>query len=207
MRSGSSNGSGIAVECGFSSGSLGEDTGGSIRSPAAANGVVGLRPTFGRMSRYGGVMYGWTADTIGPITRSVEDNALFLQTIAGHDAADPLTSTRPVPDYASAMLRGVRGLRLAVVREMTWPDGVDPEVRSAMERAIEGLRELGAIISEISLKLAKHAVLPISLQIAAKPFDESTAFRVAYAYEQATPWHQRHPDLAAIAADGKRLTG
>lgn len=318
----SSSGSGIAPAAGFSSGSLGEDTGGSVRSPAAANGIVGLRPTYGRVSRYGGVMHGWTADTIGPLTRTVEDNALFLQAIAGHDPRDPLTSRRPVPDYSAALVDDLRGMKLGVVREMTWPEGAHAEVTAAMERALDTLRQLGAQVVEVSLKLARHAVplqlltsdsdiasvmlerwlrthwhdidvgtrtrlaagalipaalyhramrarvlvrgevldvlktfdallcptsltppgrieavreavgsaedmekkvllrristypfsmanvpaiavpagytrdgLPVSLQIAAKPFDEATVFRVAYAYERATPWHERHPDL------------
>jgi aspartyl-tRNA(Asn)/glutamyl-tRNA(Gln) amidotransferase subunit A len=96
---GSSSGSGIAPAAGFSSFSLGEDTGGSVRSPAAANGIVGLRPTFGRVSRHGAVMYGWTADTIGPLGRRVEDIALVLGAIAGHDPRDPLSADEAVPDY------------------------------------------------------------------------------------------------------------
>ena len=318
----SSSGSGIAPAAGFSSGSLGEDTGGSVRSPAAANGVVGLRPTYGRVSRYGGVMHGWTADTIGPLTRTVEDNALFLQAIAGHDPRDPLSSARPVPEYGAALTGEVRGMKLGVVREMTWPAGGNAEVAQAMREAIAVLEGLGAEIVDVSLPLAKHAVplqlvtsdsdiaavmlkqwlrthwhdidvgtrtrlaaaalipaamyhramrarvlvrrqvlaafdacdallcptslnppgpidavresvasaedmerkvllrristypfsmanvpaiavpagftkagLPISLQIAGRPFDESTVFRVAHAYERATPWHTRHPDL------------
>ncbi len=155
---GSSSGSGIAVAAGMSSGSLGEDTGGSVRSPAAANGVVGLRPTFGRVSRHGGVLYGWTADTIGPLTRCVEDNALFLQAIAGHDPADPLTGTRAVPDYRAALGQGIRGLRLGVVRELCWPEGANPEVLAAMKAAISTLEDLGAVISEVSLPRAKYAV-------------------------------------------------
>jgi aspartyl-tRNA(Asn)/glutamyl-tRNA(Gln) amidotransferase subunit A len=268
------------------------------------------------------VMYGWTADTVGPLTRTVEDNALFLQAIAGHDPRDPLTSTRPVPEYAAALRADLRGLTLAVVREMTWPDGIHAEVRGAMETALDVLRQLGATVKEVSLKLARHSVplqlltsdsdiaammlkhwlrtrwddfdvgtrtrlaagclipaavyhramrgralvrrevletlggcdallspanlnppgrieaareqvdtpedmekrvllrristypfsmanipaialpmgytkngLPVSLQVAAKPFDEGTVFRVAHAYERATPWHRRHPDL------------
>jgi aspartyl-tRNA(Asn)/glutamyl-tRNA(Gln) amidotransferase subunit A len=154
----SSSGSGIAPAAGFSSGSIGEDTGGSIRGPAAANGVVGLRPTFGRVSRYGGLMYAWTADTLGPLTRTVEDNALFLRAIAGFDERDPLTSSRPVPDFNAAMGMDLKGMRLAVVTEMTWPEGVHAEVRAAMERAIEVLRSLGATVGEISLPWAKHAI-------------------------------------------------
>lgn len=322
---GSSSGSGIAVSAGFSSGSLGEDTGGSVRSPAAANGVVGLRPTFGRVSRWGGIMYGWTADTIGPLTRTVEDNALFLQAIAGHDPLDPLSSTRPVPDYAATLKNGVRGLTLGVVSELSWPDGANTEVVAAMKEAIRAFESLGAVVREVSLTRAKYAVplqlltsdsdiaammlhkwlrthwndldtgtrtrlaagslipaaiyhramrgralvrreiletlqgvdalicptslqppglidavretvdskeamdkkvllrristypfsmanipalalpmgftgngLPLSLQIAAKPFAEATVFSIAHAYEQLTSWHNRHPDLHAM---------
>ena len=317
----SSSGSGIAPAAGFCSSSLGEDTGGSVRGPAAACSVVGLRPTFGRVSRHGGVMYGWTADTIGPLTRTVEDNALFLQAVAGYDAGDPLTSKRPVPDYAAALRLDLQGLRLAVVREMSWPDGVHPEVRRAFEQALAVLKELGAELTEVSLPWAKHAIplnmmtsdadvasmyvpllrtrwndfdigtrtrmataalvpasiysramraravvrgqilaalrshdallsptnlkppaliedarekvesqadvaqrlilrristhpfgtantptlalpmgftqdgLPLSLQIAGRPFAEETVFRIGHAYERATPWHARHPDL------------
>jgi aspartyl-tRNA(Asn)/glutamyl-tRNA(Gln) amidotransferase subunit A len=323
----SSSGTGIAPAAGLCSGSIGEDTGGSVRNPAAANGAVGLRPTFGRVSRHGGVMYGWTADTLGPITRTVEDNALFLQAIAGHDPRDPLSSDRPVPDYSKALAGDLRGVTLGVVREMTWPEGVHADVRAAMESALEVLRGLGATVKEVSLKLAKHSVplqlltsdsdiaammlkrwlrerwndfdvgtrtrlaagclvpavvyhramrarvlvrreildtlagcdalicptalapagrieaareqvesqddidnrvmlrrisaypfsmsnvpaialpmgfsksgLPLSLQVAAKPFDESAVFRVAHAYERATPWHDRHPDLERTLA-------
>ena len=323
----SSSGSGIAPAAGFSSGSLGEDTGGSIRSPAAANGVVGLRPTFGRVSRYGGVMYGWTADTIGPLTRTVEDNAMFLQAIAGHDERDPLTSVRPLPDYRERLAIGLKGLRLGVVREMTWPEGINAEVHAALSTAIEVLKSLGARVEDVSLELARFAVplqmltsdsdiasmmltkylrthysdldvgtrtrlaagalvpsavyhramrarvlvrrevlnvmrdydalisptnlnppgrieatvekvesaedmahrillrristypfsmantpalsvpcgyttngLPMAMQIAAKPFDESMVFRVGHAYERATEWHRRHPDLDTTLA-------
>jgi len=327
---GSSSGSGIAVAAGFSSGSLGEDTGGSVRSPAAANGVVGLRPTFGRVSRQGGVMYGWTADTIGPLTRTVEDNALFLQAIAGHDPQDPLSSTRPVPDYAAMLKDGVRGLTLGVVRELSWPDGANDEVVAAMKEAIRVFESLGATVREVSLARAKYAVplqlltsdsdiatmmlrkwlrthwheldvgtrtrlaagclipaavyhramrgralvrrevldvldgvdalicptnlqppglidavketvdseeamekkvllrristypfsmanipalalpmgftksgLPLSLQVAAKPFAEATVFSIAHAYEQSTSWHAQHPNLSQLDSGAK----
>ena len=319
---GSSSGSGIAPASGFCSGSLGEDTGGSVRSPAAANGIVGIRPTFGLVSRHGGVMYGWTADTIGPLTRTVEDNAAFLRAIAGHDPRDALSSTREVPDYRAQLRPDLKGLRLGVVREMTWPEGINPEVKAAMVAAIEVLKSLGATVEEVSLKRARYAVplqmltsdsdiasmmltkhlrtdynkldvgtrtrlatgalipaavyhramrarvlvreevlnvmkdydalisptnlnppgrieavmekvesaedmarkvllrristypfsmantpalsvpcgytqggLPMAMQIAAKPFDETMVFRVGHAYERATDWHRRHPDL------------
>lgn len=327
--SSSSSGSGIAPAAGFSSGSLGEDTGGSVRGPAAANGVVGLRPTFGRVSRHGGIMYAWTADTLGPLTRTVEDNALFLAAVAGFDPNDRLTGRQPVPDYAAALKADLKGMRLAVVKEMAWADGVHPEVREAFERALAVLRELGAEVGEISLPWAHHAIplqmltsdadvasmyvpllrdrwsdfdvgtrtrmaaaalvpasiysramraravvrgqilaalgrcdallspaslfppasiddarekveakgdvekrlvlrricthpfgvanvpalvlpmgftrdgLPLGLQIAGRPYAESTVYRAGHAYERATPWHTRYPDLERTL--GRRL--
>lgn len=333
---GSSSGSGIAPAVGFTSFSLGEDTGGSVRSPAAANGIVGLRPTFGRVSRHGGVMYGWTADTIGPLARRVEDIAMVMGAISGGDPHDPLCSNRPVPDYRSTLTLDLAGVRLGVVREMTFPEGVHPEVRAALEQALDDLRALGATLEEVSLPRAKYSVplqlltsdadiasmfvhkwlkphwhdidvgtrqrlgaaalipatvyaranrarvivrkevleacsrydaliaatslsppglidavretvttkedmstkvilrrigtypfsmanipalavpmgfsskgLPLSLQIAAKPFDEAMVFRVAHAYEQSTPWHTRHPDIDAsiTQSDSTRSLG
>jgi Asp-tRNA(Asn)/Glu-tRNA(Gln) amidotransferase A subunit family amidase len=324
--SSSSSGSGIAPAAGLCSASIGEDTGGSIRGPAAANGCVGLRPTYGRVSRYGAVMYAWHSDTIGPVTRTVQDNALFLSAISGHDARDPLSSDREVPDFSQALGRDLRGLRLAVVREIARVDGVHPDVAGAFERAVDTLRSLGAAIGEVSLPWAKHAIplqmltsdadaasmyidvlrsqwnvfdvgtrtrmatallvpapiysramraravvraqvldalsqwdalicptnhkpagliddtrekveskadvaerlilrrigthtfgasnvpalalpmgfsgdgMPLSLQIAGKPFDEATVYRIGHAYEQATAWHTKHPDLEQTLA-------
>ena len=331
--SGSSSGSGVATAAGLCSGSLGEDTGGSIRQPAAANGVVGLRPTFGRVSRSGAIMHGWNADTIGPLTRSVEDCALFLGTVAGVDPADPLTSDRPVPDYAAALTGDLRGLRLAIVTELASHPAIHPAVSQAFDRAVRTLRELGAQVDEVSLPLAEHATtlvmltsdadiaavflhrwlrdrwddfdvgtrrrlavgclvpavvysramrarvlvrrqvldslatydalisptnpapaprieaapgridastnmgrvrrlctypfsvantptisvpsgfspegLPLALQVAGRPFQESTVFRIAHAYEQAHPWHRQHPDLEKtsllLPADAERF--
>lgn len=319
----SSTGSGISVAAGMASFSLGEDTGGSIRGPAWANGVVGIRPTFGRVSRYGGIMYAWTQDTIGPLTRTVADNALVLQAIAGHDPRDPLSSTHPVPDYAKHFTKDLKGVRLGLVREMSVGQDLHPEVGDMLKRALQVLRSLGATIEEVSLPRAKYAVplqfltsdvdvasvfvrkwlrrhwarfdvgtrtriaaaalvpatvysramrgrvlvrnevlaalkrhdalitlmnfvpplkleksvekidskedvatrmfksrrictypfsianvpavsvpsgftadnVPMAIQIAGRPFDEATVYRVAHAYEQATEWHLRHPDL------------
>lgn len=319
----SSTGSGISVAAGLTSTSLGEDTGGSIRGPAWANGVVGIRPTFGRVSRYGGIMYAWTQDTIGPITRTVADNALVLQAIAGHDPQDLLSSTRPVPDYRAHLTRDLKGVRLGLVREMSVGQTLHPEVEKMLANALDVLKSLGASVEEMSLPRAKYAVplqlltsdpdvaavfvpkwlkkhwdefdvgtrtriaaaalvpatvyaramrgralvrnevlaafgkydalvtlmnfvpplkleqsvekidsnedvatrmfksrrmctypfsianvpalsvpsgftqegVPMAIQIAAKPFDESMVYRIAHAYEQTTEWHQRHPDL------------
>jgi aspartyl-tRNA(Asn)/glutamyl-tRNA(Gln) amidotransferase subunit A len=161
--SGSSSGSGVATAAGLCSMSLGEDTGGSVRQPAAANGVVGLRPTFGRVSRHGALMYGWNSDTIGPLTRSVEDAAIVLGAIAGGDSADPLTSDRPVPDYRAALTGDVRGLRLGVVAELAGSAAVHPAVRRQFEAAVATLRALGAEVDEVSLPLAEHATTLIML--------------------------------------------
>lgn len=321
----SSTGSGIAPAAGLCSGALGNDTGGSIRWPAAANGIVGLRPTFGRVSRHGGLMFGWNADTVGPMGRNVFDCAALLQAIAGHDGRDALSARVPVPDYMAALTNDLKGLRIGLIREMTWVDGMHPVVKRAMEESVRVLQSLGARVEEMSLSLAKYAVplqmmttdadvasvflkkwlrtdwdrfdegtrsrlataclipapiynramrarvlvrqemldalkkydalitathlqpapsiaksretvgaetdmmervlrrristwpfsganvpaialpngftddplpLPVSLQIASRPFAEETVLKIAHAYEQATEWHKRHPDLA-----------
>lgn len=156
--SGSSGGSGVATAAGLCSAALGEDTGGSVRLPGAVNGVVGLRPTFGRVSRYGGFMYGWTADTIGPLARTTEDAAILLRTIAGHDPRDPLTTRRVVPDYPSLLGGGIAGLRVGVISNLIESDVVDPEVRAAFDASVEVLADLGAEVGETTLPLASYSV-------------------------------------------------
>lgn len=320
--SSSSTGSGIAPAAGMCSFSIGEDTGGSVRGPASCNGVVGLRPTFGRVSRHGGVMAGYTSDTFGPLARTVTDIALVMQAISGHDPADILSSPRPVPDFTRDLSSDLKGMKLGIVREIAYSEWTHPEVLAAFEAALDVLRQRGAVIEEISLPLVKWAVplqmlttdadvaswflanylrdrydrfdegtrsrlvtsclipaatysramrartvvraqvleamrkydalltptnltpprlieeaqenvsdsgdvlpklikrriahypfslsnvpalsvpcgfskagLPLALQIASRPFGEPTAFKVAHAYEQATEWHKRHPDL------------
>jgi len=150
---GSSSGSGIAAAAGLCSVTLGEDTGGSVRSPASYCGAVGLRPTWGRVSRHGCFPAAWSMDQIGPLTRTVEDTALVLGIIAGHDAADPLTSRGAVPDYRAALARGAKGLRIGVITELV--DGADTQavVRRAVREAARGLAGLGAAVEDISLPL------------------------------------------------------
>lgn len=160
--SSSSSGSGIAPAAGHCSFSIGEDTGGSVRGPASCNGIVGLRPTHGLVSRHGGIMYAYTSDTFGPMARTVADVAAILQVMAGHDPNDPLSLRHPEANYSATLTEGVAGLRLAVVKEMAWGEGTDPEVRSAFTEAIKTLESAGAIIEEISLPLAKWAV-PLQL--------------------------------------------
>ncbi len=132
---GSSSGSGIAVAAGLCGVSLGEDTGGSVRSPASFCGVVGLRPTWSRVSRHGSFPLSWSMDTPGPLSRTVEDAAWLLQTIAGYDPKDPLSSREPVPDYARTLADGVRGLRVGIIRELTFGPETDVEVRGAVVEA------------------------------------------------------------------------
>jgi aspartyl-tRNA(Asn)/glutamyl-tRNA(Gln) amidotransferase subunit A len=154
---GSSSGSGIATAaalCGFA---LGEDTGGSVRSPAGWCGTVGVRPTWGRVSRHGVFPLAWSLDTAGPLSRSVRDSALVLSVIAGRDEREPLTSRRPVPDYAGALAAGVRGLRVGVVRELTAGPETQAEVRAAVEAAAARLGALGATVEEVSLPLLPMA--------------------------------------------------
>jgi aspartyl-tRNA(Asn)/glutamyl-tRNA(Gln) amidotransferase subunit A len=307
---GSSSGSGAALAAGLTVGALGSDTGGSIRGPAAFSGIVGLKPTYGRVSRAGVVTLSWTLDHTGPMARSVEDCALMLQALAGCDPADPASSREPVPDYAAGLRAGVRGLKVGVPRDYFF-DGVQPEVGAAFESAMATLAGLGAEVRDVSIpsigaaptfmvimlaeafayhardlreqpelygevlreKLMAGALftadeyvqaqrlrsrlcedmhralqevdvlatptavgtapsfatvydpnfpfarsnmapfnmsglpalalpcgfgangLPISLQLAGRPFDEATVLRAGHAYEQATDWHRRRPPV------------
>jgi len=309
---GSSSGAGAAVAAGFVPGAIGTDTGGSIRGPAAACGIAGLKPTYGRVSRRGVFPNTFTMDHCGPLTRSAEDIALFLQVIAGFDAEDPGSENVPVPDYAAGLARPIDGLRLGLI-ERWYADGAHPDLQPAMSAAVEVLRGLGATVEPVQLsslrdytdckttisiaelyaiherdlktrpedfgRILRNRVLPgaliraedyvqalrwrgvlareqamalkrfdalltagalnvadradpnqpdrlvsspsitmpfsvgglpaiaipcgfsraeglpLSLQIAAAPMAEPTVLRIAHAYQRATDWHQRHPDL------------
>src|SRR5438874_106648 len=310
---GSSSGAGAAVAAGFVPGAIGTDTGGSIRGPAALCGIAGIKPTYGRVSRRGVFPNTFSMDHCGPLCRSAEDIALFLQIIAGYDPEDPGSEDVPVPDYAASLNAGVRGLRLGVVEE--WHRGAPhPDVAPAVDAAVAVLRDLGAEIEPVKLsslrdytdckrtissvglfaihehdlrtrpqdfgRILRNRVLPgalirgedylaalrwrselvaeqarelrrfdafvtaaalniaeradpdqqdrlvsapsitmpfsvgglpaiaipcgfsraerlpLSLQIAAAPFQEALVLRIAHAYQQATDWHTRHPSLA-----------
>jgi len=154
---GSSSGSGIAVAAGLCAASLGEDTGGSVRSPASFCGVVGLRPTWSRVSRHGSFPLSWSMDTPGPLARTVEDVACLLQVIAGYDPKDALSSREPVPDYARSLAGGVRGLRIGIIRELTFGPETEDEVKTAVVEAARRLGELGAVTEEVSLRLVPLA--------------------------------------------------
>jgi aspartyl-tRNA(Asn)/glutamyl-tRNA(Gln) amidotransferase subunit A len=310
---GSSSGAGAAVAAGFVPGAIGTDTGGSIRGPAAVCGIAGLKPTYGRVSRRGVFPNTFTMDHCGPLTRSAEDIALFLQVIAGFDAEDPGSEDVLVPDYAAGLTRPIEGLRLGLI-EHWYAEGAHPDLAPAMSAAVEVLRGLGAIVESVQLsslrdytdckttisiaelyaihekdlktrpqdfgRILRNRVLPgaliraedyvqalrwravlareqalalkrfdalltagalnvadpanpnqpdrlvsspsitmpfsvgglpalaipcgfsrteglpLSLQIAAAPMAEPTLLRIAHAYQQATDWHRRHPDLA-----------
>lgn len=317
---GSSSGSGAAVAAGFVLGALGSDTGGSVRGPAALCGIVGLRPTFGLVSRYGVIPNSFTFDACGPMTWTVEDCAILLQAIAGHDPKDPVSAERPIPDYRQALKSGIKGLRIGVIRHF-WEEDLpaSEEVRKAMDAALAVLTGLGANLEVIRMRplqdyyavrniiqlpellAIQHADLmerpgdfssdlrgrglagclfqgvdcveaqrerrqmveemqalypkydafvtagnpgpaprldsyktigfwhrpnittpfsiagapalvlcngfspqglPLGMQVAGRPFDEETVFRVAYAYEQATAWRKRRPALVEGAAPG-----
>ncbi len=154
---GSSSGSGIATAAGLAGVTLGEDTGGSVRSPAGWCGVVGLRPTWGRVSRHGSFPLCWSMDAAGALGRSVQDTALVLNAIAGRDDADPTTSHRPVPDFPAALTGDVRGLRIGVITELTRGADTAPEVRAAIETAASLLGRLGAVVDDVSLPLVPMA--------------------------------------------------
>ncbi len=315
----SSSGSGAAVAAGFVPAALGTDTGGSIRIPAALCGVAGLKPTYGRVSRHGVMPNSYTFDHAGPLAWTVEDCAILLECIAGHDPADPTSARCAVPRYRQTLGGDIRGLRIGVVRQYWEEEGpVDPELAKAMDAAIEVLRQLGAKIgtarmrtrqayNDVKMVIAKAEIvvihdtelrerphdfgadflgrnlpgylfsgadyvraqrerrsmveelrplysefdvlltassapagrlndligsgfstkwekpniytpfnvtggpalalcngytkpgLPLSMQIAGRPFDEATVLRVGHAYEQATAWRQRRPPLIAGA--------
>ena len=154
---GSSGGSAASVAAGTSIWSLGSDTGGSIRQPASFCGVVGLKPTYGRVSRYGLVAYGSSLDQIGPVTRDVTDCANILNIIAGHDEMDSTSSEAAVPDFTKALVEDVKGLKIGLPKEY-FVKGMDPEVEKAIRTAIEKYKELGAEVVEISLPHTDYAI-------------------------------------------------
>lgn len=154
---GSSGGSAAAVSAGACIAALGSDTGGSIRQPASFCSVVGLKPTYGRVSRFGLVAFGSSLDQIGPITRDVRDAAALLGIIAGHDPRDSTSVNRPVADFAAACGRGIDGLTLGVPAEF-FSDGLDPEIDAAVRAAIAQLEAAGATVREVSMPHTEYVV-------------------------------------------------
>ena len=149
----SSSGSGAATAAFLCATSLGEDTAGSIRGPAAFCGLVGIRPTWGLVSRYGMLASTWSMDAAGPISRTVADCAATLGAIAGYDPNDPYTRNSPVPNYLDGLDAGIRGLRVGVISDRVNADGVEPDVRDAVNAAVAHMGELGAEVEDVSIPL------------------------------------------------------
>jgi aspartyl-tRNA(Asn)/glutamyl-tRNA(Gln) amidotransferase subunit A len=194
MPGGSSSGSAVAVAAGLTAGALGTDTGGSIRIPAAFCGIVGLKPTYGRVSRAGVIPLSWSLDHVGPMTRTVADAALMLQVLAGRDPADPSSADVPVPDYQAALQGDLRGLRLGLPADYFFAH-LDPEVRDAVHATVGRLQAQGAAVEAVPLP---------RIQLAA-----AASFAIMRA--EATAYHE--PYLKARAAEygadvrGRLLTG
>lgn len=178
---GSSSGSGASVATGECFAALGTDTGGSIRIPASLCGIVGLKPTFGRVSRRGVIPLSWSLDHAGPFARSVEDAAIVLQAIAGHDPLDASSSPEPVPNYSAGLRDGVKGLRIGVPREFFF-DTVDSEVESAVRKASGVLEGLGASVREVGLPLIAEAPAAV------------TAIMLPEALAYHRKWMEERPD-------------
>jgi len=175
---GSSSGAGAALAAGLCYGALGSDTGGSIRTPSSHCGIVGIKPAYGRVSRYGVVPLSWSLDHAGPMARGVEDCAILLQAIAGYDAKDPASANVPVPNFQSEIKAGIKGLRVGMPRAHWFDEnlGIDPEIEKVFNQAIEVLKELGASLVDIDGK-------PFSL---ARKANQTILVCEAYAYHEET---------------------
>jgi aspartyl-tRNA(Asn)/glutamyl-tRNA(Gln) amidotransferase subunit A len=154
---GSSGGSASAVAAGECPLSIGSDTGGSIRIPGSLCGIIGFKPTYGRVSRYGMIALAWSQDHPGPMARTVEDCALVMNAVAGYDPNDPTSVNLPVPDFTKALTGHIKGLRIGVVKEF-FEIPIEPQVKEWVWKAIDKLRELGAIVSEVSWPLYRYAM-------------------------------------------------
>ena len=198
--SGSSGGSGAAVAAGLCVAALGSDTGGSIRMPAAACGAVGLKATFGRVSRDGVVPHSWSLDHAGPLTRTVAGAAMMMQVLAGYDPADPACQAQPVPDYAKALGKPVKGLKIGVCRNHFF-DNLQEDVENAVEQAIADLATAGAQVRELNIPLLEYglgAIFAIELS-------SSTAYHdVSLRAGRATHYQ---PDVRMLVEMGRLVTG
>lgn len=198
--SGSSGGSGAAVAAGLCMAALGSDTGGSIRMPAAACGTVGLKGTFGRVSRDGVVPHSWSLDHAGPLTRTVADTAHMMQVLAGYEPADPACQDQPVVDYAKALGKPVKGITVGICRNHFF-DNLQEDVEVAVEHAIDDLAKSGAQVRELQIPLLEYglgAIFAIELSSSTAYHDESLrAGRV--------PHYQ--PDVRMLVEIGRLVTG
>jgi aspartyl-tRNA(Asn)/glutamyl-tRNA(Gln) amidotransferase subunit A len=194
---GSSSGSGAALAAGLCYGALGSDTGGSIRTPSSHCGIVGIKPTYGRVSRYGVVPLSWSLDHAGPMARSVEDCAILLQAIAGYDAKDPASANVSVPNFQARLKDGIKGLRIGAPRT-GWFDenlGIDPQTETVFNQALDVLKSLGAIVSDIDGK-------PFSL---ARKANQTILVCEAYAYHEKT--YQETPMKFGTSVRRRMLEG
>lgn len=184
---GSSGGSAAVVAADVVAGSLGSDTGGSIRQPASFCGVCGLKPTYGRVSRYGLVAYGSSLDQIGPFARTVSDVALLLGVISGKDKRDSTSVDEPVPDYVSALSKPLRGMRIGYAEEY-FGEGLDPQVKAAVEAALDTYRQAGATIVPVHLPHMKYAIACYYLVAVAEASSNLARFDgVHYGHRTAQP--------------------
>lgn len=195
----SSSGPGVATAAGLCYGSIASDTGGSIRWPSAANGLTGMKPTWGRVSRHGVFELAATLDHVGPMARSARDCALLLATIAGADPKDPTALLESVPDYAGLAGQGVNGLRIGV--DPTWnSDDVDPAVQATLEQAVEVFRALGAIIVDVAFPEVGQAIVD---------WAPNCAVEAAVAHEATYPLRKSEYGhvLASVVESGRALSG
>jgi aspartyl-tRNA(Asn)/glutamyl-tRNA(Gln) amidotransferase subunit A len=207
---GSSGGSAAAVAADLAVATLGTDTGGSIRQPASFCGVVGLKPTYGRVSRYGLIAFASSLDHIGPLTKTVRDAAIVLRTIAGRDPMDSTSAELPVPDYVTELEKPVRGMKIGLAREYLG-EGLDPEVRKAVEDAVQSLSELGCEIVEISLPHTEYAIATYYIVATAEASSNLARFdgvRYGYRAENArslSEMYRRSRDLGFGAEVKRRI--
>jgi len=184
---GSSGGSAAAVAAGMAFGALGTDTGGSIRQPAALCGVVGMKPTYGRVSRYGVVAFASSLDQVGPLTKTVQDAAIIMNAIAGPDSLDSTCLKEPIPDYTSNLEGDLNGVRLGLPKEYL-ANGIDPQVRMAIERAVTEFRSLGAEVLDISLPHTQYAIASYYMIASAEASANLARFDgVRYGYRAENP--------------------
>ena len=197
---GSSGGSAAAVAAGMAVATLGSDTGGSIRQPASFCGVVGLKPTYGRVSRYGLIAFASSLDHIGPFANTVKDAALVLRTIAGRDPMDSTSADVPVPDYVAELEKPVRGLKVGVAKEY-FGDGLDAEVRAAVEAAIQKLAALGCEIVPVSLPHTEYAI-PAYYIVATAEASSNLARYDGVRYGFRSPKARTLSDMYRLSRDG-----
>ncbi len=184
---GSSGGSCVAVVAGMATAALGSDTGGSIRQPASFCGIVGMKPTYGRVSRYGLVALSSSFDQIGPFAHTVDDAALVLKTIAGHDEHDSTSAEIPVPDYCAALTKDIKGMRIGIPKE-AFIEGLQPEIRSALENILNILHANGATIDEITLPHAEYTIATYYILMTAEASSNLARYDGArYGYRTANP--------------------